>query len=187
MYKYTGILIFYFATGEGIHPFIIVDHPTENIWAKTCVFEKKGLKYLKIIHPKTKEVVYEGQWTFSRKKTAEANYFATPEEIDSKVWLKYCQEEYIVEINIDKKIEAERSKINLTSKVILMKEENDEVIGSDLTLWRCLEGERLELANGKGRSYYSEEPILNMEFNEKQKQVVVRTRKENFILKLIPT
>lgn len=193
MNKYTGNLIYYFATGEGPHPFIIVDHPTDDVWSKTYVIGKAGIPKIKIIHPKTQQVVYSGSWTFSRAKTAAASYYASPEEIESKQWIRYCIEEYLVEFETEYKIEADRSRLKLISKIDLFikkprsieVEDSEVLIDRGVSLWRCLEGERLELIDSKGKNYYSEGVVINFEFNQKAQQVIVRTTKESFVLKLV--
>lgn len=68
---YFGTLEYYTEMGEIQIALANINHPHPSPYAKWFVFDKKTQAWIKITNPKTKELVFEGEWRYSRKNTAE--------------------------------------------------------------------------------------------------------------------
>lgn len=183
MYAYQGCLEFYFATGEGPCPMFIVNHPHPDIWKKTYVFEKKDKPFLKIYHPKTKELVYEGSWTYSRLKTSQNNYFPSPEEIDSKVWVRWCQQQYLVEAILNEKIEADLNSISISYPVDIweVSQESSILRAQNCRVYPLIEGKRFDAVKPQFQ-WWSEEEIKNFYYVEKSRELYIFTKSKQYLI-----
>lgn len=183
MYYYSGILECYFATGEGPFPIIIVNHRHPDVWKKTYAFEKQEKPMLTIKHPQTKEIVYQGPWSYSRKKTAENNYFPTPSEIDSRIWVSWCQKQFLVEAQLSSKIEADLCSVSINYEVDVWEVGLDTktLIAQACRIYPLLEGRKFDAVK-VGFQWWSPEVIKNFSYIEKDKELYVFTDNNQYLI-----
>ena len=183
MNTYKGRLSFYFATGEGPFPLVIVNHSHPDIWKKTYAFNKREKPFVIISNPKTKEIVYEGQWSYSRIKTAQNNYFPTPEEIDASLWMNWCQQGFEIEIRINDLIEADLSCISINYLVDLWEVTDDQKLlrAQACRIYPITVTKNFDAVK-QGFRWLSDEVVQNFYFNEANKELRIFTKSHQYII-----
>lgn len=143
LHKYEGILELYYETGmecqatifhdnRGNHVGPRWDNPNETMTYRSLEwslwFGNKLCRYYIKIFDKENNIVYEGPLTKDKRKivAAKYNWSFLPTEIDKRLWIKYCQEEYRAELHTNELTMALEKEYNVEHKI-------GEIVYDDLT------------------------------------------------------
>lgn len=85
------------------------DGPVEDFKSLEWTVWFKGGEYIKITHPETNEVVFEGKITKNIDLIRQKNYNFSflPSEIKYEEWLSWCQHEYKAEVQTNNPVLAD--------------------------------------------------------------------------------
>jgi hypothetical protein len=181
MYNYTGHLEMYFETGISF-PMIYVDHPNTDPWKKTFVLEKATKLQIRIIHPKNKNIVYDGTWTYSRSNTAKNDYIASPEEIESSLWKEYLFQQYRVEFTSNTPVEADLCSFIPSYNIDIweLKDNNKILIAHDAKIFKIVQKQKLVVDKSPKR-WVSTSDVQSFQINSDG--ISLKTETEFFIIK----
>ena len=112
--KYNGFLDVYHE--QGISPFpVFCDHKVPYDFSYMLFFDKNSQHHITIMD-KNDDIVYSGNWTFSRENTAKNNYFPSPVELPMEDWKVFCLKNYKAEIITEDRMKKDKNYINTSSK-----------------------------------------------------------------------